>query len=43
MKFLHGLFIEALPTNSIDLAEAYALIIVDFFAYFACYTSYFAL
>lgn len=35
--------IEALPTNSIDLAEASALMIVDFLAYLACYTSYLAL
>jgi hypothetical protein len=34
---------EALPTNSMDLAEASALIIVDFLVYLACSTSYFAL
>ena len=34
---------EALPTNSIDLADASALIMVDFLAYFAWSTSYFAL
>jgi len=32
---LHGLLIEALPTSSIDRAEASALMIVDFLASFA--------
>jgi len=36
INLLHGLLIDALPTNSIDLAEASALIMVDLFAYLAC-------
>ena len=43
MQKLHGLFIEACPTSSIDFADASALMIVLFFASFACSTSYFAL
>ncbi len=42
MKLLHGLLIDALPTSSIDRADASALIIVDFLVYFAWSTSYLA-
>ncbi len=40
---VHGLLREALPTSSIDRAEASALMMVDFLAYLACSTSYLAL
>lgn len=42
VRIVQGLFLDACPTSSIDLAEASALMMVLFLASFACSTSYLA-